>query len=70
MEVDEVTGSNTIEEWINDDTWTLWPTIFITERPDAVAGNLMEGRVAIFFVDGTPVPLLLPATWIQFFSNS
>ncbi|WP_129726296.1 spore germination protein [Ectobacillus funiculus] len=69
MEVDEVVGSNTIEEWINDDTWTLWPTIFITERPDVVAGNLMEGRIAIF-VDGTPVPLLLPATWIQFFQTA
>lgn len=69
MEVDEVLGSNTIEEWINDDTWTLWPTIFITERPDVVAGNLMEGRVAIF-VDGTPIPLILPATWIQFFQTA
>lgn len=69
MDVDEVLGSNTIEEWINDDTWTLWPTIFITERPDVVAGNLMEGRVAIF-VDGTPIPLILPATWIQFFQTA
>ncbi|MBD1381766.1 spore germination protein [Metabacillus arenae] len=69
IEVDEITGSNTIEEWINDDTWTPWPTIFITERPDVVAGNLMEGRVAIF-VDGTPIPLILPAVWSQFFQTA
>ncbi|MCM3676865.1 spore germination protein [Peribacillus simplex] len=69
IEVDEVTGSNTIEEWINDGTWTPWPTILATERPDVVAGNLMEGRVAIF-VDGTPFPLLLPATWSQFFQTA
>lgn len=69
IEVDEVVGSNTIEEWINDDTWTLWPTIFVTERPDVVSGNLMEGRVAIF-VEGTPIPLILPATWIQFFQTA
>ncbi|MGM0890453.1 MAG: spore germination protein [Bacillota bacterium] len=69
IEVDEVASSNTIEEWINDDTWTPWPTILVTERPDVVAGNLMEGRVAIF-VDGTPVPLLLPATLSQFFQTA
>ncbi|HTG69145.1 MAG TPA: spore germination protein [Candidatus Udaeobacter sp.] len=69
IEVDEITGSNTIEEWINDDLWTPWPTMLTTERPDVVAGNLMEGRVAIF-VDGTPIPLILPATWNQFFQTA
>jgi spore germination protein KA len=69
IEVDEITGSNTIEEWINDDIWTPWPTIFTTERPDVVAGNLLEGRVAIF-VNGTPNPLILPATWNQFFQTA
>jgi spore germination protein KA len=69
IEVDEITGSNTIEEWINDDIWTPWPTILITERPDVVAGNLLEGRIAIF-VDGTPNPLILPATWFQFLQTA
>jgi spore germination protein KA len=69
IEADEVASSNTIQEWINDDTWTPWPTLFVTERPDVVAGNLMEGRIAIF-VNGTPIPLLLPATWNQFFQTA
>ncbi|SDH83453.1 spore germination protein [Alteribacillus bidgolensis] len=69
IEADEIASSNTIEEWINDDTWTPWPTIFLTERPDVVAGNLMEGRIVIF-VNGTPIPLILPATWIQFFQTA
>lgn len=69
MEVDEIFGSNTIEEWISDELATPWPTIFTTERPDVVTGNLLEGRVAIF-VDGTPIPLILPATWNQFFQTA
>ncbi|MGP7818034.1 spore germination protein [Niallia sp. 01092] len=69
IEVDEVTGSSTIEEWISDKTATPWPTMFVTERPDVVAGNLLEGRVVIF-VNGTPNPLILPATWIQFFQTA
>lgn len=69
IEADEVTSSNTIEEWITDDIWTPWPTVFVTERPDVVAGELLEGRVVIF-VNGTPNPLILPATWVQFFQTA
>jgi len=69
IEVDEVQGSNTIEEWITDETWTPWPTVFVTERPDVVAGNLLEGRVVIF-VNETPTPLIVPATWNQFFQTA
>ena len=32
-----------------------------SERPDTVAGNLLEGRFAIM-VDGTPFSLIAPVT--------
>ncbi|PKG25357.1 spore germination protein [Niallia nealsonii] len=69
IKVDEMYGSSTIEEWISDKMATPWPTMFVTERPDVVAGNLLEGRIVIF-VNGTPNPLILPATWIQFFQTA
>ncbi len=69
IDVDEIQGSNSIEEWIADDTLTPWPTIMVTERPDVVSGNLLEGRIAIF-VDGTPIPLIVPTTWNQFFQTA
>jgi len=69
IDVDEIQGSNTIEEWIADDILTPWPTIMTTERPDVVSGNLLEGRIVIF-VDGTPIPLIVPATWNQFFQTA
>lgn len=40
-----------------------------TERPDAVAGGLLEGLVAII-VDGTPFVLLAPVTFFRFFISS
>ncbi len=69
IEADEIVGANTVEEWINDHRWTLWPTMLSTERPDVVAGEIMEGRVVIL-VDGTPDALVLPAAWIQFFQTA
>jgi spore germination protein KA len=63
---DAVLGSGYIEQMIEDQINTPFPTIYNTERPDAVAGNLLEGRIAII-VDGTPFVLVAPATFFNFF---
>ncbi|WP_050184150.1 spore germination protein [Domibacillus robiginosus] len=69
VEVDELIGTNTIEEWIRDGPRSVWPTIYNTQRPDVVMGELMEGRIAVL-VDGTPNTLILPATFIEFFQTA
>ncbi|WP_253206757.1 spore germination protein [Bacillus toyonensis] len=66
--IDGILESNYIEELIQDDYLTPFPTILNTERPDAVTANLLEGRIAIF-VHGTPYVLIGPATFIQFFQS-
>lgn len=66
IDIDSILESGYIEQLIEDQTVTTFPTLYHTERPDIVAGNLLEGRVAIF-VDGTPFVLLAPALFIQFF---
>lgn len=68
INIDSVLESGSIEQLIEDVTWPPLPTINATERPDSVAGNILEGRVAIF-VDGTPFVLLAPAVFIQFFQS-
>lgn len=69
IDIDSILESGYIEQLIEDQTMTPFPTIFNTERPDVVAGNLFEGRVAIF-VDGTPFVLIAPAVFIQFFQSA
>lgn len=67
--IDGILESGNIEEMIQDHTFTPFPTIYNTERPDSVAAGLLEGRVAIL-VDGTPIVLLVPAVFVQFFQSS
>lgn len=67
--IDEVLESGFIEELIQDKTFTPFPTIYNSERPDVAAGNLLEGRVVII-VDGTPFVLILPAVFTQFFQSA
>jgi spore germination protein KA len=68
IEMDGILESGNIEELIQDQTFTPFPTVYNTERPDIVCGNLLEGRVAVF-VDGTPFALIAPAAFIQFFQS-
>ncbi|WP_153126542.1 spore germination protein [Peribacillus tepidiphilus] len=68
IDIDSILESGYIEQLIEDQTLTTFPTLYHTERPDMVAGNLLEGRIAIF-VDGTPFVLLAPAVFIQFFQS-
>ncbi|MBT2725101.1 spore germination protein [Bacillus sp. ISL-46] len=67
IEIDSILEGGYIEELIQDETYTVFPTVFNTERPDVIAAGLLEGRIAIF-VDGTPFVLLVPVIFTQFFS--
>lgn len=66
IKVDMILESGYIEQIIEDNKYSPFPTIFNTERPDSVAANLLDGRIAIF-VDGTPFVLIAPTTFFMFF---
>ena len=66
IDVDGIIESANVEELIMDESKSIFPTVYATERPDKVAGNLLEGRIAIV-TDGTPFVLILPVVFIQFF---
>lgn len=66
INIDSILETGYIEQLIEEKTFTTFPTLFHTERPDVAVANLLEGRVAIL-VDGTPYVLLAPSVFIQFF---
>lgn len=66
INIDSITDSGYIEQLIEDQSWTTFPTTYHSERPDVVTSQLLEGRVAII-VDGTPFVITAPAVFIQFF---
>lgn len=54
-----VIDSGCVESFIQDNGYALYPTVGNSERPDKVAGKLLEGRIAVI-VDGSPVVLTVP----------
>lgn len=68
-DLDSVQSPFQVEEAIQDKLLTPFPTMMSTERPDSVAANLLEGRIAIF-VDGNPFVLVAPVTFSMFFQSA
>lgn len=69
IDLDGILESGYIEEFIQDETFTMFPTLLNSERPDTIAASLLEGRVAVI-VDGTPIALVAPTTFFSFFQSA
>ncbi|HBW39172.1 spore germination protein [Desulfosporosinus sp. BICA1-9] len=65
IKMDGMLGNGYIEEMIEDNPYSPFPQISFTERPDVLAGKLLEGKVGII-CDGTPIVLVVPAVLTQF----
>jgi len=65
IQIDGILESGYIEELIEDNPWSVFPTVNHTEKPDRVAAMLLEGRVAIL-VDGTPFVLTVPNLFVEY----
>lgn len=66
IDVDSVSLMGYIQQYIENDAYSIFPQSRTTERPDIVEGNLMEGRIAVM-LEGTPMVLLTPSIFIEFF---
>jgi spore germination protein KA len=69
VQLESVEESKYLEECIVDHPYSIFPLIDHTERPDRVAGMLMEGRIAIL-TNGTPWVLIVPTVFPQLFSTA
>ncbi|MEF3303278.1 spore germination protein [Paenibacillus sp. GYB003] len=68
IDIDAILDSGYLEQFIEDNHVTPFPQVQYTERPDKVAANLLEGRVAIL-VDGSPLALVVPTVFSQFYQT-
>lgn len=68
IKIDSILESGYIEELIQDGKWTPFPTMYHSERPDAIAADILEGRIAIL-VDGTPFVMTVPIVFAQFLQS-
>ncbi len=66
IDIDGILANGYVEAFLEDNPYSPFPQALGTEKPDKVAAALLEGRIAIF-LDRTPLVLLVPAQFVQFF---
>lgn len=69
IKTDAVLAAGYIEQFIDDQPFSLFPLVGNSEKPDKVVANLLEGRVGIV-VDGTPFVLTVPYLFIECFQTT
>ena len=66
---DYIQAPGHIQEFIEDETFSPFPQMLNTERPDRVVANLMEGRFAII-ADRSPTATIAPISFFSFLQSS
>ncbi|RXI99838.1 spore germination protein [Anaerobacillus alkaliphilus] len=69
IQTNAIFDSGMLEEYLVDKTFTPFPLLYNTERPDTIASHLITGKFAII-VDGSPFVLTAPTTFSDFLSVS
>lgn len=69
IHTDGILDSGYVEQYISDGGSPFFSTIASSEKPDAVAGKILEGRVAVI-VDGSPYVLTLPTFFVESFQSA
>lgn len=69
IDCDGIVDSSYIARYIEDNQHSLFNQVGMAEKPDIIAGKLLEGRVAII-CDGSPTVLTLPFVLFEHFQSN
>ncbi|PEM05406.1 spore germination protein [Bacillus cereus] len=68
ISIDFLINTGELVEWIEDDSYSPFPQILVTERPDWIATHLRDGRIALI-LDNASQALIVPINFVGFFKN-
>lgn len=65
IDIDSLTYAAMLEQMIEKYTYSIFPQVYASERPDVIQGNLLGGRIAIL-LDNTDFVVLVPSLFFDF----
>ncbi len=68
LKVDSVLDSSILEQLIDDNSLSIFPQMLLTERPDKVCAELLNGKLGVI-VDGSSFAIVCPHSFIEFFQS-
>jgi spore germination protein KA len=64
INIDGILDSHYVAQFLEENKHSMFKQIGNSEKPDIVAGKLLEGRIAVI-VDGSPIVLTVPFIYIE-----
>ncbi len=68
VDVDAIINTGELAEFVEDRSFSPFPQLLMTERPDSAASHILQGRFVIV-VDRSPSVLIAPVTFVAFFQS-
>lgn len=68
VHVDSILNAGVLAEYIEDNPYSPFPQLLVTERPDFAASEISQGKIATV-VDRSPSVLIGPVTFDSFFKS-
>lgn len=68
LQVDAVLDSSILEQLIDDNSLSIFPQMLLTERPDKVCAEILNGKLCVI-VDGSAMAIVSPHSFVEFFQS-
>ncbi|PEJ58009.1 spore germination protein [Bacillus sp. AFS002410] len=69
IDIDYMDAPGFVQELVDEKRFKLFPKLLVTERPDRICANLMDGRIAVL-TDRSPDAIVLPVSFWAFFQST
>lgn len=69
IQTDTVIDSATLAQLIDDNSYSVFPQLLLTERPDRTVASLLEGKL-VLLVSGSPFVIIGPCNFYDFFRST
>ncbi|WP_442603224.1 spore germination protein [Paenibacillus sp. KN14-4R] len=68
IEIDAIINTGELAEFIEDNSFSPFPQLILTERPDSASSHILQGRYVVV-VDKSPSVLVGPVSFVSFFQS-
>jgi hypothetical protein len=68
IEIDNILDSSILVQMIEDNSFSIFPQMVLTERPDRICSWLLKGKLVVM-VDGSPLAIACPQSILEYFQS-
>jgi len=68
IDIDAIMNTGELAEFLEDNPFSPFPQVILTEKPDTTAAHILQGRYAVV-VDRSPTVMIAPVNFIAFFQS-